>query len=109
MFFFDVDPVSDQDLQEYTEEWGVEYPVININNSLPEYPVEGFPSLFFICSDKSFTESGGYGNMYSQVGAQYYFQSCNGVDLSNNLVLYSSSVANKGSICNSSPFFIDLK
>ena len=103
MFFIDVDPVSDEDLQEYTQQWGVEYPVINISELFSEYPVDGYPTLFYICSDKTFVKTSGYGNPDSEMLAHYYIQKCKGNDLSSNLMFYSASIADKTTLCNSNP------
>jgi hypothetical protein len=103
MFHFDVDPVTDEDVQEYTEEWGVECPVVNLEDNLPEYPSNAYPNIIFACPDKSYETSTGYGFPSSQIEADVYLEQCQGNDISTSINFLSTSPALSNSLCNSSP------
>jgi len=102
MFHIDVYPVTDQSVSEYTQSWGIEYTVVNLPDNHPSYPVSGYPALFFICPDKTFSESGGYGYPSSQIAAEYYIEKCNGTDLSSNYSFFSATEATPASLCSDS-------
>jgi hypothetical protein len=106
MFFFDVDlsfVVSDNDVAEYTQEWGVECPVINLpgQDFFPEYPAEGYPTIYHICPDRSFIESGGYGFPASEGAAPLPLAMCQGADLDSNFHLLTSSQPLSNTLCES--------
>ncbi len=102
MFHIDVYPVTDQSVLEYTQSWGVEYPVVNLADDHPLYPVSGYPALFFICPDKTFSESGGYGYPYSEVAAEYFVEQCNGTSLISNYSFFATTEATSASLCSDS-------
>lgn len=102
MFHIDVYPVTDQSVSEYTQSWGIEYMVVNLPDNHPSYPVSGYPALFFICPDKTFSESGGYGYPSSQIAAEYYIEKCNGTDLSSNYSFFSATEATPANLCSDS-------
>lgn len=108
MFHFDVYPVSDQDVMDYSEEWGVEYPVINLEDNLTEYPIDGYPTIFFMCPDENRTyyETSGYGYPLSQMVADDHYGKCKGNDdISSSISFVSASPALSSTICNSSPTY----
>ena len=76
MFHFDIDPRSDEDVLSYTQEWGVEYPVINLQADLPEYPLEYFPTLHFVCPDSTYNSDFGYSYPISYINANYLLSQC---------------------------------
>lgn len=111
MFHFDTYAFSDQAVASYTQEWGVNYPVINLTSGsdIPEYPQEGYPTLFIICPDKSYFETSGYGFPSSEMDIQYYLASCNGADLSNNKAMVATASPTSSTICNTTPLTISPK
>ncbi|MBL6663537.1 MAG: hypothetical protein ISP71_05465 [Flavobacteriales bacterium] len=104
MFHIDPKPGTDQDVANYTQTWGVEYPVVNMQSVPSEYPLDSYPRLFFICADKSYYESGGYGYPSSIMKAQYFLEICNGSNLTGNKTFISATPATSSTLCNSSPF-----
>ena len=80
MFFFDVAmtpseimppdlTVTDDELEAYAQQWGIECPLINLSgpNTIPEYPESGYPTIYVICPDRSFTQFSGYGYPSSEM------------------------------------------
>ncbi|MDA9898255.1 hypothetical protein N9D69_01645 [Flavobacteriales bacterium] len=104
MFHIDPMTVTDQEVASYTQSWGVEYPVVNVQSLFDEYPLDGYPSVFFICSDRTYYESGGYGYPTSKMYAQYYLEACNGSDLDGNKTFISVSPPLASTLCNTNPF-----
>ncbi|MBL6663534.1 MAG: hypothetical protein ISP71_05450 [Flavobacteriales bacterium] len=111
MFHFDVYDFSDQAVASYTQAWGINYPVINLTSStdVPEYPQEGYPTIYIICPDKSYFETGGYGFPSSEMDAQYYLASCRGADLSNNKAVVATGSPTSSTICDSPPLTFSPK
>ncbi|MDB2368850.1 hypothetical protein N9V43_01050 [Flavobacteriales bacterium] len=103
MFHIDPMAVTDQEVASYTQSWGVEYPVINVQSLFDEYPLDGYPRVFFICSDRTYYEDGGYGYPFSQLYAQHYLEACNGSDLDGNKVFISVTPPLASTICNINP------
>jgi hypothetical protein len=103
MFHIDSKPATDQAVSAYTQQWGVEYPVINVQTTFPEYPLDSYPRLFYICADKSYGETGGYGYPTSLIKAHYYMEKCNGSDLSSNFSFVSASEPTSATLCNAAP------
>lgn len=106
MFYFDVmDDVSDADLQEYTQEWGIEYPVTNLlTYGLDDYPAESFPTLYYICPDKSFTKSVGYGYPGTELLVNQTIHACKGITIPDeNVTLISAQPVESTSLCNTNP------
>ena len=110
MFYFDVDivfPIApDEDVAAYTEEWGIEYPVINNDgkNVFSEYPEDSYPQIYFICSDKTFTTLGGYSYPGSQAETFItLYQDCFGYDLDSNYTMFAATVPTTNTICDNSP------
>ena len=93
MFHFDVYPETDESVESYAQEWGVEYSVTNLPdmNTFAEFPENGYPTIYVICPDKSYSETGGYGHPFSFLEAQYFLNQCNGIDLSTNVCFLESS------------------
>ena len=106
MFHFDVHPISDQDAANYTQGWGIEYPIINLPNQnyFPEYPEDGYPQIYVICPNKSYFETGGYGYPQSEVEDHYFLNMCQGADLDSNLTLFGiDELTSNSSICQTDP------
>lgn len=107
MFFFDVlgSSSSDADVLEYTQEWGVECPVINLPEPvLGEYTSNGLPNIWFICPDKSYYIDGGYGYPSSLVSAKHNIELCGGADINNkNVSLIDATKPTSNTLCNSFP------
>ena len=99
MFHIDIDPVPNQSVLEYTQSWGIEYPVVNLLDNHPSYPVSAYPALFFIYSDKSYSESGGYYFPYSEIAAEYFVEQCNGTSLISNYSFFATTEATPASLC----------
>ena len=117
MFFFDVNDTSiasNQDVIEYTQQWGVEYPIINLNsgNEIPEYPQEGYPTVYFICpSDTSYIRSGGYGYPHSEQSNSIFHHLCQGGDTTilESYNLFSISEADRSTLCDTRPILFSPK
>ncbi|MBL6663535.1 MAG: hypothetical protein ISP71_05455 [Flavobacteriales bacterium] len=111
MFYFDIDPVSDADVLSYTQQWGVNYPVINLSNGsdIPEYPQEGYPTIYIICPDTSFYKTVGYGYPSAEMNTSYYYASCKGADLSNNKVFVEAAAPTSSMLCNATPLLFSPK
>jgi hypothetical protein len=100
MFHMDVKPnYSDEQVINYTEEWGVEYPVVNLPSTIQEYPSSSFPSIYFICSDKVYYQGG----QSLDIAEYFFYKYCEGVDLENNYQFYSVTPANPSTLCNATP------
>ena len=109
MFHLDTYSAPDQDILDYISEWGVNYPVVNLEDLLNEYPVNGYPQIYFICPDKSYFRTGGYGFPSSEMDAQYYLASCQGADLSNNKAIVATSPLTSSTVCHSTPLTFSPK
>ena len=83
---------------------GVEYPVVNVQSLFDEFPLDGYPTVFFICSDRTYYEDSGYGYPSAEMFAQHFLEACNGSDLSGNKIFVSVSPPLASSLCNTSPF-----
>ncbi len=104
MFHFDIDPRSDEDVLDYTQEWGIEYPVINLQADLPEYPLESFPTLHFVCPDSTYNSDFGYGHPLSYIHANYLISQCTDNPIpDSNITFVSASPALTNTMCNSTP------
>lgn len=100
MFYVDTKPVSDEYVAQYTQEWDVQYPVINIDSPFSDYPVTSFPRLYFFCPDKSYLS-----NISRTMNAvKYYLSLCDGHDFNNNIQFYSADIPNSSTICGGSTF-----
>ena len=108
MFYFDVEQTAlapDENVMEYTQEWGIDYPVINLANfnSFSDYPESGYPTVYYICPDRNYVSSGGYGYPYSTVESFLNVESCLGSNLDSNLTLFSATQPLASTLCNSTP------
>ncbi|MGC6470350.1 MAG: TlpA family protein disulfide reductase [Flavobacteriales bacterium] len=116
MFFFDVGmtpndatppdiTVSDDELEAYAQQWGIDYPLINLPgpNTIPEYPESGYPTIYLICPDRSLTELSGYGYPSSEMSSDVYFELCQGSDLDSNATLFNVTQATTQTLCNATP------
>tara|TARA_Y100000385_G_scaffold138937_1_gene144328 strand:- start:6880 stop:8229 length:1350 start_codon:yes stop_codon:yes gene_type:complete len=100
MFFIDetnIPSSSDESVAAYTEEMGVEYPVVNLDAPLPGYPIDGTPHFYAICLDKSFYQSGGFGEDVSYEQMAAFLLMCDGEDLSNDV--YFKGLKDSPSFC----------
>ena len=97
--------VSNDELMAYAQEWGIDYPLINLPdmNTIPEYPESGYPTLYLICLDRSLTELGGYAYPLSQMEANIYFEQCQGSSLHSNATLFNVAQASTQTLCNATP------
>ncbi|MBL6663536.1 MAG: hypothetical protein ISP71_05460 [Flavobacteriales bacterium] len=100
MFFIDETDLmnsTDQSVANYTAQMGVEYPVVNLDNALPGYPVDGTPAFYAICLDKSYHSGGGFGEESSYEQMKAFLLDCDGEDLSNDI--YFSGLKDKPRFC----------
>jgi len=97
MFFFDVSLSileSDANVAAYTQDWGIECPVINLDgyNTIPEYPEDGYPTIYVICPNRSIYQDGGYG-VYSMLEVSTRLSACQGADIDGDVAILSASSA----------------
>ena len=103
MFFIDVDGfATNSEVASYTQSWGVECPVVNLQGNHPSFPVDGYPALFYICPDRSSYYTEGYGYPASEIFAQYYLNKCQGFDMEGNYSFFSVSQPSSASLCSDS-------
>lgn len=108
MFFFDVETdflATDEDVANYTQEWGIEYPVINRNgpNTFPEYYEEGYPTIYVICPDTTYSETIGYGYPVSEGEGYLYIEHCLGNDINSNSAMFSANKPTPQTLCDAEP------
>ncbi|MBL6663538.1 MAG: hypothetical protein ISP71_05470 [Flavobacteriales bacterium] len=100
MFYVDPKPETDEYVAQYTQEWDIQYPVININSPYSEYPAIYFPRLYFFCPDKSYLVN----ISNSKNAVNYYLSLCDGHDYTNNIQLYSADIPNSSTVCGANTF-----
>jgi hypothetical protein len=101
MFHVDFEQVTDASVANYTLEWGVEYPAVNIQEPWAEYPVTVAPSIYFICPNRNQWLTAGASYPDANVYANVLYNKCQNVDLTSNVSLIHSQAASSHTICQS--------
>ena len=111
MFHFDTRMNrTDQEVIDYANEWGVEYPLINLTNGLgfDGYPVESFQIVYAICPSREYILTGGE-FPHSAMDTLFLLAVCEGNDLSNNKGVVPIDLPNPSTICHSTPLSFSPK
>ena len=107
MFHIDYGSESDITLNDYIEELGIEYPVVNIQQAWSEYPVDGSPTYFWICPDKTLNQTIGFTYPDSKISANMMYFNCLGIDLTANISLLKASPASSSTLCSSDGLYYE--
>ncbi|MBL6658105.1 MAG: hypothetical protein ISR00_00200 [Flavobacteriales bacterium] len=79
--------VTDSIVEIYTQQEGINFPVVNYDGDIPGYEFDLGPAYFMICPDKTYHYFAGFGEFATYASVIAHISECSGADMSSDVSL----------------------